>query len=157
MSNLILPPSAQRHQADRARAAKRRRIDEFIEVAKSFLGPGGAAPRQMGAVGAAPGSPMATSWSAQLGNAALLQRATQTYSQQHNVPAAELEQALADQGLSWQRPFSPGRPLDPFAGYRQPARVRSYQVGENVQVTPRQGRVSFETLKALYGAWDVPQ
>jgi SPP1 gp7 family putative phage head morphogenesis protein len=157
LTDLILPPSAQRHLAERDRAAKRQRIDEFIQVAKSFLGPGGGAPRQMGQTGVAPGSPMSTSWSSQLGNAALLQRATQTYAQQHNVPAAELEQALSDQGLSWSQPFAPGRPLDPFAGYRAPARVRSYQVGENVQVTPRHGRVSFETLKALYGAWDVPQ
>lgn len=157
MSNLILPPSAQRHLADSERVSKRQRIDEFVAVAKSFLGPGGAPPSAMGTVGAPPGSPMKTGWTSNLGNAALLQRATQTYSQTHNVPAAELEQALADQGLSWGQPFAPGRPLDPFAGYRAPARTRSYQVGENVQVTPRHGRVSFETLKALYGAWDVPQ
>lgn len=159
MSNLILPSSVQRHRDAAERVSKQQRIDDFVAVAKSFMGPGAA---QMGGMsgavgGAAPGSPMKTSWTSNLGNAALLQRATQTYSQQHNVPAAEIEQALADQGLSWSAPFAPGRPLTPFAGYREPARTRDFQVGENVQVTPRAGRVSFATLKALYAAWDVPQ
>ncbi len=153
---LILPPSAQRHLEQHRKADKQRRIDEFVGVAKSFMGPGGA-PSMGGVGGVAPGTPMKTGWTSNLGNAALLQRAAQTYGQRNNVPVAELEQALADQGLSWDQPFSPGRPLEPFAGYRAPARTRSYQVGENVQVTPRHGRVSFETLKAIYNAWDVPQ
>ncbi|MGO9903479.1 MAG: hypothetical protein ACLP0J_28210 [Solirubrobacteraceae bacterium] len=142
MSNLILPAPVERHQDTLQRVSKQQRIDDFISVAKSFLGPGaGTMGAGRGAVGGgAPGSPMKTSWSSNLGNAALLQRATQTYSQQYNVPAAEIEQALADQGLSWSAPFAPGRPLSPVAGYREPPRTRDFQVGENVQVTPPRGQ-----------------
>lgn len=146
MSTLILPPRVEE-------AEKRRHITEFVDVAKSFLA-GNAA--TLGA-GQQPGSPMKTSWTNQQGNTALMQRATQNFAQQHNVPVAELEQALADQGLSWGAPFAPGRPLDPFYGYRQPPRTWDYSVGENIQVTPRWDRISFNTLKAIYNAYDVAQ
>ena len=64
---------------------------------------------------------------------------------------------LAEQGLSWGPPFPPGRPLDPFWGNRRPPRTWDFAVGENVQLTPRWNRVSFQTLKALYDKYDVAQ
>lgn len=163
MSSLILPLSAERSLKQHRNLEKRRQIDEFVKVAKSFMssaGFGQGSPvagnaRGYGAGGVTPGTPMRTSWTNNAGNAAILQRATQAYGQQHNLPVGELEQALADQGLSWGPPFAPGRPLDPFTGYRQPARTRNYPVGENVQITPRRGRVSFEILRAIHEAWDV--
>ena len=163
LSSLILPLSAERSLKQHRNLEKRRQIDEFVKVAKSFMssaGFGQGSPvagnaRGYGAGGVTPGTPMRTSWTNNAGNAAILQRATQAYGQQHNLPVGELEQALADQGLSWGPPFAPGRPLDPFTGYRQPARTRNYPVGENVQITPRRGRVSFEILRAIHEAWDV--
>lgn len=112
-------------------------------------------------VGAAPGGARmpGTSWSNQ-GNAtmnALVARASQNLQSSFQRPSPEVEAYLAEQGLSWGPPFPPGRPLDPFWGYRRPARTWDFQVGENVQLTPRWNRVSFKTLKALYEAWDVPQ
>lgn len=70
---------------------------------------------------------------------------------------AEIEAALAVQGMSWGPPFPPGRPLDPFFGVRRPPRTWDYQVGENVQLTPRWNRVSFQTLKQIHEAYDVSQ
>jgi SPP1 gp7 family putative phage head morphogenesis protein len=99
-----------------------------------------------------------TSWSNQGGlQNALIARVTQNLSSGFARAPEELELALAEQGLSWGPPFPPGRPLDPFWGYRRPARTWDYTVGENVQLTPRWGRVSFQTLKAIYDAYDVAQ
>lgn len=94
-----------------------------------------------------------------LGNAgmAMMQRATQNMARDYQVPVAEIEAEMAEQGMSFGPPFSPGRPLDPFVGYRQPPRTWDYQVGENVQITPRANRVSFQTIKGIYDAYDVAQ
>lgn len=105
-----------------------------------------------------PGSQFQGGWN-NLGNAAMamVQRVSQNMAQQHNVPIADIEAELVEQGLTWGPPFPPGRPLDPFFGFRRPPRTWDFQVGENVQITPRWNRVSFKTIKAIYDAYDVAQ
>lgn len=87
----------------------------------------------------------------------LLARVTQNLAAGFGKAPEELELALAQQGLSWGPPFPPGRPLDPFFGYRRPARTRDFQVGENVQLTPRWNRIAYSTIKSLWEAYDVAQ
>lgn len=88
---------------------------------------------------------------------ALLARVTQDLAASFGRTPDDVELALAEQGLSWGPPFPPGRPLDPFWGYKRPARTWDYTIGENVQVTPRWDRISFPTLKAIIEAYDVAQ
>lgn len=100
-----------------------------------------------------------TSWSDQTTGVQsnLMARITSNVASEFQKPSQELEESLAEQGLSWGPAFPPGRPLDPYFGYRRPARTYDYPVGANVQITPRQNRVSFETIKAIYEAYDVAQ
>jgi SPP1 gp7 family putative phage head morphogenesis protein len=99
-----------------------------------------------------------TSWSNQGGmQNALIARVTQNLSSGFARAPEELELAMAEQGLSWGPPFPPGRPLDPFWGYRRAPRTFDYSVGENVQLTPRQKRISFGTLQSIWEAYDVAQ
>lgn len=142
-------------------AVKREEIRKEIAVlAKAMQGIGsGTTGSSAGAMGPTmPGSQFQGGWN-NLGNAsmAMLQRVTANMARQHNVPVADIEAQLIEQGLTWGPPFPPGRPLDPFFGYRRGPRTRDYTVGENVQLTPRWNRVSFETIKAIYDAYDVAQ
>jgi hypothetical protein len=58
-----------------------------------------------------------TSWSNQgTINNALIARVTQNLASSFERAPEELEEALAENGLSWGPPFPPGRPLDPFWG-----------------------------------------
>ncbi|HEX7355305.1 MAG TPA: phage portal protein [Mycobacteriales bacterium] len=98
-----------------------------------------------------------SSFSSQGSSTRLIQRVTQNLASSFKRAPEDLEAALARQGLSWGPPFPPGRPLDPFWGYKRPPRTWDYSVGENVQLTPRWDRVSFATLKALYDSYDVAQ
>jgi SPP1 gp7 family putative phage head morphogenesis protein len=88
---------------------------------------------------------------------ALIARVTQNLTSEFGKAPEQLELALAEQGLSWGPPFPPGRPLDPFFGYRRPPRTYDYAVGENVQITPRWERISFDTIHALWNSYDVAQ
>lgn len=119
-------------------------------LSKSFLSGNAAvmSPSRM------PGS----SWSNQGGtSSALIARVSENLASSFGRAPEELEQALATQGLSWGPPFPPGRPLDPFYGYKRSPRTWNYTVGENVQVTPRWGRISFPTIRGLWDAYDVAQ
>lgn len=99
-----------------------------------------------------------SSWSNQgTINSRLIGRVTQNLGQSFGRAPEELELALAEQGLSWGPPFPPGRPLDPFWGYRRPPRTWDYAIGENVQLTPRWDRISFPTLKAIINAYYAAQ
>ena len=99
-----------------------------------------------------------TSWSNQgTVNNALIARVTQNLASSFGRAPAELEAALAEHGLSWGPPFPPGRPLDPFWGYRRPPRTWDYSVGENVQLVPRWNRISFPTLKAIIDSYYAAQ
>jgi 8-oxo-dGTP pyrophosphatase MutT (NUDIX family) len=99
-----------------------------------------------------------TSWSNQGGlSNQLLARVSENLAQSFGRAPEELEAALAEQGMSWGPPFPPGRPLDPFWGYKRPPRTRDFSVGENVQITPRWNRVSFNTLDQLWKQYDVAQ
>ena len=119
-------------------------------------GLGGAA-TMLSSRASAPHAP-GTSWSSRGGASnALIARVTQNLSSGFARAPEDLELALAEQGLSWGPPFPPGRPLDPFWGYRRPPRTWDYQVGENVHLTPRQGRISFQTLEDLWNGYDVAQ
>lgn len=147
----------------RERIRKEAAKEAATAVAKAFL-TGNAATMPSNAAGmmqsASTGGPRmpGTSWSNQGGtSSALIARVTQNLSQSFGMAPAELEVALAEQGLSWGPPFPPGRPLDPFWGYRRAPRTWDYAVGENVQIVPRWDRVSFATLKAIYDAYDVAQ
>ena len=88
---------------------------------------------------------------------ALIARVTQNLASGFARAPEDLELQLAQQGLSWGPPFPPGRPLDPFWGYRRPPRTWDFAVGENVQLTPRQRRIPFETIKAIWDSYDVAQ
>lgn len=145
----LIPPLRRRRRETAAIEARAEELayQRSVQVlAKSFLGADAAT---------TPG----TSWSSQgTGpSSALLARVTQNLAQSFGRAPADLEVALAEQGLSWGPPFPPGRPLDPFWGYKRPPRNQDYSVGENVQITPRFGRISFATLKAIYDAYDVAQ
>lgn len=111
--------------------------------------------------GFGPGVPTSSWGSQNTGNAplnqSLLARMSRSIGTEFNQPGEAVEQAMAEQGLTWAEPFAPGRPIDPYLGFRVPARTRDYTVGENVQITPRWRRVSFQTLKALYNAYDIAQ
>jgi 8-oxo-dGTP pyrophosphatase MutT (NUDIX family) len=99
-----------------------------------------------------------TSWSNQgTVNNSLIARVTQNLASQFDRTAEEVETALAENGLSWGPPFPPGRPLDPFWGYRRPPRTWNYSVGENVQLTPRWNRISFPTLKSIIDSYYAAQ
>lgn len=121
-------------------------------VTKAFLS--GNAATMMSQAQRMPG----TSWSNQggLSNKLLAQVASNLSSSFGRAPEA-LEAALAEQGLSWGPPFPPGRPLDPFWGYKRPARTRDLTVGENVQLVPRWKRISFQTIDALWQQYDIAQ
>ena len=73
------------------------------------------------------------------------------------VTAAEAaEQAMAQQGMSTGRSFSPGTPLNPFSGIGGEPRGWDYRPGYNIISRPlRDSRVSFDTLKGIIDAYDV--
>lgn len=99
-----------------------------------------------------------TSWSNQ-GNTnwALIARLSQRLASDFSQAPSEVEEALAAEGLSWGPPFPPGRPLDPFWGYRRPPRTWDYAIGENIQLVPRWNRISFITLKSLIDSYYAAQ
>ena len=156
----IIGPWRERIRKEARRQAAR---EAATAVAKAFLTGNAAAmtsnaPTMMQSASTGGPRQPGTSWSNQGGtSSALIARVTQNLSQSFGVAPAELEIALAEQGLSWGPPFPPGRPLDPFWGYRRAPRTWDYAVGENVQIVPRWDRVSFATLKAIYDAYDVAQ
>ena len=126
---------------NRAVGALAKTILEEPNLAKGFLAPQS---------GTAPGS----SWSNQgTINNALIARVSQNLAASFGRAPADLEVSLASHGLSYGPPFPPGRPLDPFWGYGRPARTMDYQIGENVQVTPRWNRISYGTLKTLFNSY----
>ena len=126
-------------------------LNKAAGAVAGLLGPGGGG-------GASTGSWYGGNSTSNAGNQMMLRaQATQQMQAAFGLPTEEIEQALIDQGMGWGGPFSPGRPLSPFQPVGAPARVRDYTVGENVQITPRAGRISFATLKALYDNYDVPQ
>ena len=99
-----------------------------------------------------------TSWSNQgTVNNALIARVTQNLQASFERSPEEVEAAMAENGLSWGPPFPPGRPLDPFYGYRRAPRTWNYSVGENVQLTPRWNRISFPTLKSIIESYYAAQ
>ena len=152
----------------RRREAQRRLVeDRALEIASKALvrsiGEAGTLEKNaiLGA-GAFPGSPSGAaasgSWS-NLGGTmnSLVARVTNNLASSFQRPPEEIEQALAEQGMTWGPPFPPGRPLSPFMGYRTPPRTFNYPVGQNVQITPRWNRISFETIKSIYESYDVAQ
>lgn len=69
---------------------------------------------------------------------------------------APVAQAMQDEGMSLQKPFAPGTPIQPFAGYSGAPRTWDYQTGYNIISRPkREERIAFSTLKALIDAYDV--
>lgn len=74
-----------------------------------------------------------------------------------NITPEAIVEALTAQGLSAELPFSPGKPLEPYAGYDGDARLFNYTVGQNISTRPRTNRIPFETLKGIIDAYDVAQ
>jgi len=63
---------------------------------------------------------------------------------------------MTQQGLAYNSPFSPGAPLSPYLGYGGEPRRWGFQTGYNIVTRPtRDGRVGFETLKALIDNYDI--
>jgi len=136
-------------------AALVKTVGEVGTAEKAFL-TGNAAINNTGGPGVL--GPGAAAQMAQGGKSnALIARVTANLAGGFKKAPEDLEASLATQGLSWGAPFPPGRPLDPFFGYRQAPRTWDYSVGENVQLTPRWKRVGFPTIKAIYEAYDVAQ
>ena len=120
-------------------------FQEDGDLLKSFLG---------GNSGKKPGS----NWNNQGSvNTALISRVTANLAASYQRTPEQVEEALAENGLSWGPPFPPGRPLDPFYGYKRPPRTWDFSVGENVQLTPRWNRTSFGTLKAIVESYYAAQ
>ena len=88
---------------------------------------------------------------------ALLSRVADNLAANFGRAPEEVEAALAQQGMTWGPPLSPGRPLNPYYGYRKPARTWDYKPGANVQIAPRWGRISFKTIRALWENYDIAQ
>lgn len=68
----------------------------------------------------------------------------------------DVSTALSGEGLNSSAAFSPGTPLQPFAGYGGNARRWNFPAGYNIISRPqRDFRVSFETLKGLIDNYDI--
>lgn len=96
---------------------------------------------------------------AELDIARLTQAATESIGRgfaEYETPP-EVTDALEQQGLSAAPPFGPGAPLRPYRSLEDEARNYDYRVGRNIAVTPRQGRISFDTLKGIIDAYDIAQ
>ena len=89
------------------------------------------------------------------GSNAMLARMAQNLAGGFGKPDEAIEQAMAEQGLDWSRPFAPGRPLDPFMPGSGGARTFNYPMGANIQIVPRNGRISFKTLQVISETYDV--
>lgn len=61
-------------------------------------------------------------------------------------------------GMGFDRPFSPGSPLEPFAGYSTTPRSMDFLTGYNIAARPRRNEhVSFDTLRGMVRSYDVAQ
>lgn len=73
-----------------------------------------------------------------------------------NTPP-QIDQAMARQGMNPATPFSPGRPINPYAGFSIEPRQFDFRTGQNISIRPRQGRISFEMLRDLTTVYDVAE
>lgn len=82
---------------------------------------------------------------------------SQGRSQSYSPPTPKVEQALGDEGMGYEAPFSPGRPLQPYWPQGSPPRAWNVPTGYNITTRPRAtaGRVSFDTLRAIISSYDV--
>lgn len=87
----------------------------------------------------------------------LAQQITNNLAYSFERPPEEVEAALAAQGMTWSAPLGPGRPLNPYFGYRSIPRARDYPIGENSQITPRFDRISFATLSSIIKSYYAAQ
>lgn len=69
----------------------------------------------------------------------------------------EAAASLRDQGMDPSRSFSPGAPIAPYEPLGEQPRARNFRSGHNITARPRSepGRVSFDTLRGIIGAYDV--
>lgn len=72
-------------------------------------------------------------------------------------PAPVVQDAMARQGMNFLGPFAPGQPLTPLLPDQVAGRTYDYTVGENLLITPRDGRVPFDTLEDLAERYDIAQ
>ena len=71
------------------------------------------------------------------------------------IPQASLD-AMAESGMDWNSPFSPGRPMTPSSGVSGEPRRWDYPSGYNVvSRADRDKRVSFDVLKGLIDNYDI--
>ena len=85
------------------------------------------------------------------------QRAAANLNPAGGVTPLDIETAMRSQGMDYVNPFAPGQPLTPYYGYNRRPRDRNYQVSTNTTTQVRAGRIPFETLRQLVGAYDVAQ
>lgn len=73
-----------------------------------------------------------------------------------NTPAA-IDTSLRQHGMDQSGMLTPGRPLPPAMGYSTRPRATDYPTSVNISTRNRTqwGRVPFETLRAIIGAYDV--
>jgi 2'-5' RNA ligase len=68
----------------------------------------------------------------------------------------EIQAAEARAQMTPASPFSPGEPIGPYAGFSTTPWSRDRVTGYNIATRPRtHERVAFDTLKGLFGAYDV--
>ena len=71
------------------------------------------------------------------------------------IPPA-IEAAEARSQMTPTSPFSPGQPIGPYDGFSRTPRTHDFVTGYNIATRPRtHEQVAFETLKGLFGAYDV--
>lgn len=73
-----------------------------------------------------------------------------------NAAVAQARVDAARQGVSFNDPFAPGVPVQPFEGVDGMPRLWNFPTGYNIKArTDRDGRASFETLKKLTDEYEV--
>lgn len=90
--------------------------------------------------------------SAQMRQAALA--ASWGAAQGNNVPD-DVREALAEQGMDFKLPFSPGMPLSPYFSYGAPPKTWGIPVGYNIVTRPDRKRINFQTLESVIDRYDV--
>lgn len=83
---------------------------------------------------------------------------SQSIANSYGKTPQDVMDALAQQGLTFSAPFSPGAPLTPYFEFGSAPRTRDYEVGQNIGLTPRAERnVGFDTLKDIIESYYAAQ
>ncbi len=65
--------------------------------------------------------------------------------------------AMHAAGMDWLGPFAPGSPLVPYIGESVPPRTYNFEVGRNLNIMARDGRIPYTTLQQIIDNYDIAQ